>query len=120
MPQKLSYSFHLGSNKNRKNSAKEIAKNNTSGTTSLANNGIQNANQLSRVNKHNLRDYDNNRDYIEVIKGSYNLVEDVKKIYMQEFEEVRHEYNKKVRADKQISDYFKHISESPMGIWRVR
>ena len=114
MPQELSYSFHLGSNKNRKNSAKEIAKDNTSGTTSLANNGIQNANQLSRVNKHNLRDYDNNRDYIEVIKGSYNLVEDVKTIYMQEFEEVRHEYNKKVRADKQISDYFKHISESPM------
>ena len=64
MTQELSYSFHLGSNKNRKNSAKEIAKDNTSGTTSLANNGIQNANQLSRVNKHNLRDYDNNRDYI--------------------------------------------------------
>lgn len=114
MPQELSYSFHLGSNKNRKNSAKEIAKDNTSGTTSLANNGIQNANQLSRVNKHNLRDYDNNRDYIEVIKGSYNLVEDVKEIYMQEFEEARTEYNKKVRADKQIHDYFKHISESPM------
>ena len=114
MPQELSYSFHLGSNKNRKNSAKEIAKDNTSGTTSLANNGIQNANQLSRVNKHNLRDYDNNRDYIEVIKGSYNLVEDVKEIYMQEFEEARTEYNKKVRADKQIHDYFKPISESPM------
>lgn len=114
MPQELSYSFHLGSNKNRKNSAKEIAKDNTSGTTSLANNGIQNANQLSRVNKHNLRDYDNNRDYIEVIKGSYNLVEDVKAIYIQEFEEARQEYNKKVRADKQINDYFKHISESPM------
>lgn len=27
MPQELSYSFHLGSNKNRKNSAKEIATN---------------------------------------------------------------------------------------------
>ena len=114
MSQELSYSFHLGSNKNRKNSAKEIAKDNTSGTTSLANNGIQNANQLSRVNKHNLRDYDNNRDYIKVIKGSYNLVEDVKAIYVQEFEEARQEYNKKVRADKQINDYFKHISESPM------
>ena len=114
MPQELSYSFHLGSNKNRKQSAKEIAKDNTSGTTSLANNGIQNANQLSRVNKHNLRDYDNNRDYIEVIKGSYNLVDDVKAIYMQEFEEARTEYNKKVRPDKQINNYFQHISESPM------
>lgn len=114
MSQELSYSFHLGSNKNRKNSAKKIAKDNTSGSTSLANNGIQNANQLSRVNKHNLRDYDNNKDYIEVIKGSYNLVDDVKSIYIQEFEEVRQEYNKKTRADKQIKDYFKHISESPM------
>lgn len=114
MPQELSYSFHLGSNKNRKNSAKKIAKENTSEETSLANNGIQNANQLSRVNKHNLRDYDNNRDYIEVIKGSYNLVDDVKAIYIEEFEEARQEYNKKVRADKQIQDYFNHISESPM------
>ena len=118
MPQELSYSFHLGSNKNRKNSAKEIAKDNTSGTTSLANNGIQNANQLSRVNKHNLRDYDNNRYYIEVIKGSYNLVEDVKAIYMQEFEEAKQEYNKKVRADKQIKDYFDHIIElGDMYFW---
>ena len=33
---------------------------------------------------------------------------------MQEFEEARTEYNKKVRADKQIQDYFKHISKSPM------
>lgn len=114
MPQELSYSFLLGSNKNRKQSAKEIAKDNTSGTTSLANNGIQNANQLSRVNKHNLRDYDNNIDYIEVIKGSYNLIDDVKAIYIQEFEKARTEYNKKVRADKQVQDYFKHISKSTM------
>lgn len=114
MSQELSYSFHLGSNKNRKISAKKIAKDNTSGSTSLANNGIQNANQLSKVNKHNLRDYDNNIDYIEVIKGSYNIVDDVKAIYIEEFEEARQEYNKKTRDDKQIKDYFKHISESPM------
>ena len=38
----LPYSFHLGSNKNRKASARSNAKNNVSGSSSLANNGIQN------------------------------------------------------------------------------
>ena len=38
---------------------KKVAKGNTSGTTSLSNNAIQNANDLSGLNKHNLRDYDN-------------------------------------------------------------
>ena len=114
MEQELAYSFHLGSDKNKSKLAKKVAKENVSGTTSLSNNAIQNAKDLSDVNKHNLRDYDNNRDYIEVIKGSYNLVEDVKAIYMQEFEEARQEYNKKVRTDKQIEDYFNHIAKSPM------
>ena len=95
MPQELSYSFLLGSNKNRKQSAKEIAKDNTSGTTSLADNGIQNANQLSRVNKHNLRDYDNKRELIRVIYGTDNIVNDVQDLYLQEFEEARIEYNNK-------------------------
>ena len=105
MPQELSYSFHLGSNKNRKNIAKEIAKDNTSGTTSLANNGIQNANQLSRVNKHNLRDYDKNRDDIFVIYGSNNLFNDVRDLYLQEFEQARIEYNnKQTREDRKIEE----------------
>ena len=49
----MAYSLHLGSDKNRKNIAKETAKNNISGTTSLSNNAIQNAKALSRVDKHN-------------------------------------------------------------------
>lgn len=59
MAGELSYSFHLGSDKNKSRVAKKVAKGNISGTTSLSNNAIQNANDLSGVNKHNLRDYDN-------------------------------------------------------------
>ena len=51
----LSYSLHLSSDKNRKPSSKNMAKNNASGSTSLSNNAIQNAKQLSRVDKHNYR-----------------------------------------------------------------
>ena len=45
----LAYSLHLGSDKNRKNVSKAKAKSNASGTTSLSNNAIQNARQLSLV-----------------------------------------------------------------------
>ena len=60
----LAYSLHLGGDKNRKNISKQNGKNNISVTTSLPNNAIQNANDLSRANKHNLRDYDNQRELI--------------------------------------------------------
>ena len=112
----LSYSLHLGSDKNRKPSSKNMAKNNTSGSTSLSNNAIQNAKQLSRVDKHNYRKYDNNSELIEIIKGTTSLYEDVKNLYLEEFEEARLEYNKeqenKGRNDRKITDYFKKISDN--------
>ena len=112
----LSYSLHLSSDKNRKPSSKNIAKNNTSGSTSLSNNAIQNAKQLSRVDKHNYRKYDNNSELIEIIKGTTSLYEDVKNLYLEEFEEARLEYNKeqenKGRNDRKITDYFKKISDN--------
>lgn len=49
MNEELAYSIHLGSDKNRTNKAKEIAKTNPSETTSFSNNSIQNANQLSDI-----------------------------------------------------------------------
>ena len=49
MEQELAYSFHLGSDKNKSKLAKKVAKENVSGTTSLANNAIQNAKDLSDV-----------------------------------------------------------------------
>ena len=112
----LSYSLHLSSDKNRKPSSKNMAKNNASGSTSLSNNAIQNAKQLSRVDKHNYRKYDNNSELIEIIKGTTSLYEDVKNLYLEEFEEARLEYNKKQenkgRNDRKITDYFKKISDN--------
>lgn len=112
----LSYSLHLSSDKNRKPSSKNMAKNNTSGSISLSNNAIQNAKQLSRVDKHNYRKYDNNSELIEIIKGTTSLYEDVKNLYLEEFEEARLEYNKeqenKGRNDRKITDYFKKISDN--------
>ena len=113
MEQELAYSFHLGSDKNKSKIAKKIAKENKSGTTSLSNNAIQNANDLSRVNKHNLRDYDNQRELIFTVVGTDNIVNDVKQVYLNEFEEVRFEYNnKQTKKDRKIDDYFKKVSES--------
>lgn len=110
MSEELSYSFHLGSDKNKSKLAKKVSKGNVSGTTSLSNNAIQNANALSRVNKHNLRDYDNQRELITTIFGTNDIVEDVKQVYLDEFEEARIEYNnKQTREDRKIGDYFQKV-----------
>lgn len=117
MEQELAYSFHLGSDKNKSKVAKKTAKGNASGTTSLSNNAIQNANDLSRVNKHNLRDYDNQRELITTIYGTDNIVNDVKQLYLQEFEEARIEYNNtQTRNDRKIDNYYKKVCESQNDI----
>lgn len=109
----LSYSLHLGSDKNRKPSSRNMAKSNASGSTSLSNNAIQNARQLSRVDKHNYRKYDNDQELIEIVRGTSSLYNDVKKLYKDEFDEAREEYNKKqTRDDRKIDDYFKKISDN--------
>ena len=109
----LAYSLHLGSDKNRKNISKARAKSNKSGTTSLSNNAIQNARQLSRVDKHNYRKYDDNQNLIEIIRGTSSLYKDVQKLYKDEFEEARIEYNlKQKRDDRKIDNYFKKISDN--------
>ena len=83
--EKLSYSFHLGSNKNRKTSSRNMAKNNNSKTTSLSNNGIQDLKTLAKVDKHNIRKYDEDDEDIEIIKGTNKLIDDVKELYKKEF-----------------------------------
>lgn len=109
----LPYSFHLGSDKNKKNISKQKAKTNKSGTTTLSNNAIQNAKQLSRVDKHNYRKYDDKQDEIVIIQGTTSLYDDIKKLYIDEFEEARLEYNnKQVRDDRKINDYFSNISSN--------
>ena len=97
--------------------AKRVSKDNVSGTTSLSNNAIQNANDLSRVNKHNLRDYDKNKELIRVIYGTDNIINDVKDLYLKEFEESKLEYNnKQTRENRKIKDYFKKVCESQNDI----
>ena len=117
MEQELAYSFHLGSDKNKSKLAKKVSKGNVSGTTSLSNNAIQNANDLSRVNKHNLRNYDNQRELIRTIYGTNDIVNDVKQVYLDEFEKARLEYNnKQTREDRKIEDYFKKVCDSQNDI----
>ena len=111
--EELSYSFHIGSDKNKKNSVRLTSKNNVSGTNSMSNNAIQNAKKLSTADKHNYRKYDNRQDEIVVIKGTTSLYNDVLRFYKNEFEEARLEYNnKQTRDDRKIDDYFKKISNN--------
>ena len=117
MEQELAYSFHLGSDKNKSKLARKVAKENVSGTTSLSNNAIQNAKDLSDVNKHNLRDYDNQRELIRTIYGTNDIVNDVKQVYLDEFEKAKIEYNNKQTCeDRKIEDYFKKVCESQNDI----
>lgn len=109
----LSYSFHLGSDKNKKNSVKKSGKSNISGSTSMSNNAIQSAAGLGKADKHNCRKYDNDRDNIEIIRGTSSLYNDVKDLYKYEFEEPLLEYNsRQVRDDRKIKDYFTHVSNN--------
>ena len=109
----LAYSLHLGSDKNRKNISKQNGKNNISGTTSLPNNAIQNIRQLSKVDKHNYRKYDNNQELIEIVRGTSSPLNDVKELYLNEFEESRLEYNlKQSRPSRMIDNYFENVSNN--------
>ena len=117
MEQKLAYSFYLGSDKNKSKLAKKVSKGNVSGTTSFSNNAIQNAKGLSKVNKHNLRDYDNQRERITTIYGTNDIVEDVKQVYLDEFEQARIEFNnKQTRNDRKIVNYFQKVCDSQNDI----
>ena len=109
----LAYSLHLGSDKNRKNISKQNGKNNISGTTSLPNNAIQNIRQLSKVDKHNYRKYDNNQELIEIVRGTSSPFNDVKELYLSEFKESRLEYNsKQSRPSRMINNYFENVSNN--------
>ena len=109
----LGYSFHLSNDKNKKNSSKASAKSNISGTTSKGNSAIQNAAGLSKCDNHNCRKYDDREYDIEIIRGTNSIVNDVRKLYKDEFEEARLEYNlRQVREDRKIKNYFTHVSNN--------
>ena len=107
----LSYSLHLSNDKNKSKKARRSVKNTETGTTSLSNNAIQNRQQLSKVDKHNLRKYDEEQELICTIKGTPSIVEDTKNLYLKLFEDARIKYNEKqTRNARKIENYFNHIS----------
>ena len=108
MIEELSYSFHIGNDKNKTSKAKQISKERP---TNFNNNAIQNGIQLSKVNHHNLRIYENNQELITTIKGTNDIVKDTKELYLELFEESRINYNnKQTRDDRKISNYFNKIA----------
>ena len=109
--EELSYSLHLSNDKNKSKKARRSVKNTETGTTSLSNNAIQNHQQLSKVDKHNLRKYDDDKELICTIRGTSSIVEDTKNLYLELFENARIKYNEKqTRNDRKIENYFNHIS----------
>lgn len=75
---------------------------------------ITSKSKLAGVAKHNLRKYKSeeyNADNIFLIYGTDNLVQDVKTVYHQEFDEALKVYNEnQTRADRKIEDYFEHVA----------
>ena len=92
--ERLSYSAHLS----QKNSA------------------IKSKAKLACVAKHNLRKYHSNdydKENIVILCGTDKLVQDVKKVYKEQFDEAVREYNKKqTRDDRKIDDYFEKTAKS--------
>lgn len=92
--ERLSYSAHLS----QKNSA------------------INSKAKLACVAKHNLRKYHSNdydKENIVILCGTDKLVQDVKKVYKEQFDEAVREYNKKqTRDDRKIDDYFEKTAKS--------
>lgn len=81
----LGYSLHVSNDQNKKNGVRKSAKTNLSGTTSKGNNAIQNSAGLSKADNHNCRKYDDKEKDIEFIRGTNSIVNDVKKLYKDEF-----------------------------------
>ena len=54
---------------------------------------------------------------ITTIYGTNDIVEDVKQVYLNEFEQARIEYNnKQTREDRKIENYLKKVCESQNDI----
>lgn len=90
----ISYSFHL-SNKS---------------------NAVTNTGKIVSVSRHNLRQYSSehyDRNKIEVLRGSdKSILDDVKRIYHEEFDAALESYNRGKRSDRVIGDYLEHVSQS--------
>ncbi len=78
------------------------------------NSAITSKSKLAGVAKHNLRKYKSEEysaDNIFLIYGTDNLVQNVKTVYHQEFDDALRVYNKnQSRADRKIENYFEHVA----------
>ena len=95
----MSVSFHVGSKKN----------------------AIPNLKKLKAIFIHNLRKYTNSNNpdldlnlsqYNIILQGTNNLIEDVKKLYKNEFDEAVYNYNQKQnREERKITNYLTKVEE---------
>lgn len=83
---------------------------------SQKNSAINSKAKLSGVAKHNLRKYrslEYDKENIVILWGTDKLVQDVKKVYKEQFDEAVRKYNKKqTRDDRKIDDYFEKTAKS--------
>lgn len=78
-------------------------------------NAITSTSKLAGVSRHNLRQYKSanyDKDLIEILRGSpESILNDVREKYQEEFTAALVKYNEGKRADRQIFDYLKHVSD---------
>ena len=83
---------------------------------SQKNSAINSKAKLSGVAKHNLRKYrslEYDKENIVILWGTDKLVQDVKKVYKEQFDDAVREYNKKqTRDDRKIDNYFEKTAKS--------
>lgn len=80
-------------------------------------NAVSTTAKAGQISRHNLRRYKSeeyNRDDISILAGGeVSILDNLRKIYHSEFDQVLEEYNAhQKRADRQIDDYMKHVSNS--------
>ena len=79
-------------------------------------NAVTDTGRVAAVSRHNLRQYVSehyDRNKIEILRGSDNsILDDVKRIYHEEFDAALESYNKGKRSDRVIGDYLEHVSRS--------
>ena len=72
--------------------------------------------RVGQVSRHNLREYESanyDRSQIEILRGSdKSILDNVKRIYQEEFTEELQRYNEGKRNDRKINDYLTHVSDS--------
>lgn len=89
----ISYSFHLA-------------------TKSHA---LATAGRVAAASRHNLRAYASDsydRSRVTVLEGGTSILDDVKRIYHDNFDEAISAYNVNKRPDRQIHNYLQHVSDS--------